>query len=49
MKRKPSGQKYRNLYARSGVIYYERRAGGRRIKLSTKTDDWNEAAAFRDL
>lgn len=49
MKSKPNGAKYRNLYARAGVIYYERVANGRRIKLSTKTGDWGEAAAFRDL
>ena len=28
MKRKPSGPKYRNLFARGGVIYYQRRIGG---------------------
>ena len=31
------------------MIYYESLRDGRRIKLSTKTDDWTEAAAFRDL
>lgn len=49
MKRKPSGPKYHNLFARGAVIYYQRRVGGRHLKISTKTDDWNEAAAFRDL
>ena len=39
MKRKPKSPKYRNLFARGGVIYYQRRANGRRIKLSTKTAD----------
>jgi len=29
MKRKPSGQKYRNLTVRKGVIYYQRRVGGK--------------------
>ena len=49
MKRKPSGQKYRNLTARSGVIYYQRREGGKRIRFSCKTNDWNEAAAVARL
>ena len=49
MKRKPKGPKYRNLFARGGVIYYQRRVKGRRTKLSTKTADWEEVAAFRDL
>ncbi len=49
VRRKPVGAKYRNLFRRNGVIYYQRRIAGKRIKLSTKTDDWTEAAAFRDL
>lgn len=49
MKSKPKGAKYRNLHARGGVIYYEREIAGRRIKLSTKTSDWDVAASFRDL
>ena len=49
MRRKPRGPRYRNLHSRGGVIYYERVAHGRRIKLSAKTPDWDEAAAFRDL
>ena len=49
MKSKPKGLKYRNLYARAGVIYYERVAHGRRIRISTKTNSWDEAASFRDL
>ena len=49
MKRKPKGLKYRNLFARGDVIYYRRLVGKRRIKLSTKTSNWEEAAAFRDL
>ncbi len=55
MKHKPKGPKYRNLYARGGVIYYERVTGrideGKPIrkKLSTKTSDWEVAASFRDL
>jgi len=49
MKKKPSGPRYRNLFARGGVIYYRRKIGGRRLKVSTATSDWSEAAAFRDL
>jgi len=30
MKSKPKGAKYRNLVARSGVIYYQRRMATRR-------------------
>jgi hypothetical protein len=30
MKSKPKGAKYRNLTARSGVIYYQRRVATRR-------------------
>jgi integrase len=51
MKKKPKDTKkrsYRNLTARDGVIYYQRRTGKRRTRLSTKTDDWDVAAAFRD-
>lgn len=44
MRRKPRGTKYRNLHARNGRIYYERVTPDRRIKISTKTDDWDEAA-----
>ena len=49
MKAKPTGPKYRNLYARGDVIYYERAAGGERVKRTMGTDDWNTAAARRDL
>ena len=49
MKRKPSGPKYRNLYARSGVIYYQRIIGAKRIHFSCETGDWNEAARVREL
>ena len=49
MRRKPKGPKYRNLTARSGVIYYQRVAGGKRIRFSCETRNWNEAAAVRDL
>ena len=45
MKRKPSGRKYRNLTARGPVIYFERVVGGRRIRFSCDTDDWQAAAA----
>ena len=34
MKSKPKGAKYRNLTARSGVIYYQRRVNGKRIRFS---------------
>ena len=37
MKRKPSGAKYRNLTARGGTIYYQRRAGGKRTWVSCNT------------
>ena len=48
MKAKPKGARYRNLTLRGGVIYYERLTRGRRIRLSAKTNDWLEAASFRD-
>ena len=49
MKRKPSGPKYRNLFVRAGVIYYQRRVGGKRIRFSCSTNDWQEAAAVARL
>ena len=51
MRKKPSGQKYRNLYARAGScsIYYQRHVDDRRVRISTMTDDWDHAAAVRDL
>ena len=49
MKRKPTGAKYRNLTVRKGVIYYQRRVGGKRVRSSCKTDDWQEAAAVARL
>ena len=49
VKRKPKGAKYRNLSARGGVIYYERVWNGRRYCFSTRTTDWDQAAAVRDL
>ncbi len=48
MRKKPRGQKYRNLSARGRSIYYERIVDGHRIKFSCKTDDWDLAAAVRD-
>ena len=48
MRKKPSGKKYRNLFARRDVIYYERRWKGERYKASTQTSDWETAIAFRD-
>ena len=49
MKKKPTGQKYKNLFARGGVIYYQRRVGGKRIRFSCKTDDWQKAASVARL
>ena len=49
MRKRPKGRKYRNLTARGGVIYYQRVVDQRRVRVSTKTDDWDEAAAVRDL
>ena len=49
MKKKPTSRRYRNLVARGSVIYYERVENGRRVRLSAKTADWDEAASFRDL
>jgi integrase len=49
MKRKPSGAKYRNLTTRGGTIYYQRRVGGKRIRFSCNTNDWQEAAAVARL
>jgi integrase len=49
VKAKPRGRKYRNLIPRGGVIQYERLWNGTRHRVSTKTSDWDEAAAFRDL
>lgn len=48
-KRRPKSEKYRGLYLRGGVIYFEReREGASRIRVSTKSSDWVETAAFRD-
>jgi integrase len=49
MRKKPKGQRYRNLIARRGAIYYERLWNGRRYCFSTRTADWDQAAAVRDL
>lgn len=49
MKVRPRGEKFRNLYARGGAIYFETELGGERIKRSMRTADWDEAAAVRDL
>ena len=49
MKRKPPGPKYRNLTARSGVIYYQRRFSGRRVRFSCETNDWAAAAKVARL
>ena len=34
MRSKPKGAKYRNLTTRSGVIYYQRRVSGKRLRFS---------------
>ena len=39
------GRKYRNLTVRGRVIQYEREVEGKRLRFSTKTTDWDEAAA----
>ena len=49
MRAKPRGAKYRNLTARSGVIYYQRRVNGKRIRFSCETNDWGAAAAVARL
>ena len=49
MRKKPKGQRYRNLSPRRGAIYYERLWNGRRYCFSTKTTDWDQAVAVRDL
>ena len=49
MRKKPKGQRYRNLSPRRGAIYYERLWNGRRYCFSTKTADLDQAAAVRDL
>jgi integrase len=49
VRKKPTSRRYRNLVARGNVIYYERVEKGRRVRLSAKTADWDEAASFRDL
>ena len=45
---KPKGRKYRNLYSRGEVIWFEKLARGRRVRRSCKTTDWDLAAAVRD-
>ena len=48
--KRPKGEKYRGLHRRAaGLIYFEReRKGDKRIRVSTGTSDWTEAAGFRD-
>ena len=45
MRAKPRGAKYRNLNHHGGVSYYDRTVNGGRICFSTRTSDWDEAAA----
>ena len=47
MRKKPRGRKYRNLYARGELIWFEKVVKGRRIRRSCKTSDWDLAAAPR--
>jgi len=49
MTKRPKGRKYRNLHLYRGSIWYERIWKGQRICKDTKTTDWQEAAAIRDL
>jgi integrase len=49
MRRKPRGSKYHNLTARDEVIYYERVFEGERVRFSTKSSDWDIAAAVRNI
>ncbi len=44
MRVKPKGAKYRNLFARGGIIYYQRCVGQRQVRFSCKTRDWQLAA-----
>ncbi len=48
MKKKPRGRKYRNLFTRGEVIWFEKLVDGRRTRRSCKTNDWDLAAAVRD-
>jgi integrase len=49
VKPKPPGPKYRNLYARGPVIYVELVKDGERVRFSTESSNWDEAAAARDV
>ena len=49
MRARPKGAKYRNLVARGGVIQYRRVVGGKVVRFSTRTNDWDEAAAAARL
>ena len=48
MRKKPRGRKYRNLYARGELIWFEKLVNGRRTRRSCRTSDWEVAAAVRD-
>jgi hypothetical protein len=48
LEKKPRGRKYRNLYSRGELIWFEKVARGRRVRRSCKTGDWDIAAAVRD-
>ena len=52
MRKKPKGGKYRHLTvvkSRKGtpVIYYFKTENGKRIRISTEKDNWDEAAAWK--
>ena len=48
MKKRPKGNRYRNLTVRGDVIYYQKRVAGKRTRFSADTSDWDEAASVRD-
>jgi integrase len=48
MRKKPKGDRYRNLYRRGSLIFYGRVFPERRVRVSTKTSDWETAAEWRE-
>src|SRR5262249_34387343 len=49
MKKKPKGAQFKHLTALERLIYYQRRIGKKRIRFSTKTNDWEEASSVARL
>lgn len=49
MRKKPKGARYRNLFVRGPTIFFEQHVRDRRVRFTTKTDDWDVAAQVRDL